>query len=98
MLLVYLQSPDRYHGVRSTNDVAISYEGNTMKYLILIIGAIAILLGGLWTLQGLGVLSLEPIYCVADCETIDGFTPKWAIIGFIVFLGGILATVFALRR
>lgn len=69
-----------------------------MKYLFLAVGAIAILLGGMWALQGLGILRLEPIYCVADCETIEGFTPKWAIVGAIVFVGGILATVFALRR
>nr|WP_322867643.1 hypothetical protein [Aquicoccus sp. G2-2]MEA1114966.1 hypothetical protein [Aquicoccus sp. G2-2] len=69
-----------------------------MKYLQLAIGVIAILLGGLWALQGLGILHLEPVACVADCETIEGFTPKWAITGLIVFLGGILATVFALRR
>jgi hypothetical protein len=73
--------------------------GNAMKNaLILIAGAIAALLGGLWLLQGIGIVNIPPILCVADCAPIEGGSMQWAIIGLLVLAGGAAAIYYALRR
>jgi hypothetical protein len=57
-----------------------------MKPLIGLVGVLAVMLGLLWLLQGLGVVHLRPVLCFADCATVQGRSAGWAIIG------GILAT------
>lgn len=69
-----------------------------MKWIIPTLGVIAVLLGGLWTLQGLGVLRIEPILCVASCEAVQGPSAAWAIVGLLVLAGGAAAIYFSLRR
>jgi hypothetical protein len=69
-----------------------------MKIIALILGAAALLLGGLWLLQGLGAVHIEPVACVGACEPLEGPSTTWAIIGFVVALAGVLAITFALRR
>jgi hypothetical protein len=69
-----------------------------MKVVALILGVIAVLLGGLWLLQGLGVVQIEPIACIAECEALEGPSTTWAIIGFVVALAGVLAILYAVRR
>lgn len=68
------------------------------RIALLVVGIIGALLGGLWLLQGLGLIHIEPILCVADCETIQGSSPTWAIIGLCVFAAGLAAIYFALKR
>ncbi|MFI0418856.1 hypothetical protein [Spongiactinospora sp. 9N601] len=59
-----------------------------MKSWILVIAAVVlILLGGLWTLQGIGVVG---------GSVMTGDT-TWAIIGPIVVVAGLVAAFFALR-
>lgn len=61
-----------------------------MKITMLIFGVIAILLGGLWLLQGLGLVHVRPILCFADCAAIQSASPTWAIIGGVTFgIGGL---------
>jgi hypothetical protein len=56
-----------------------------MKNLIVpIIGIAAVLLGGLWLLQGLGIVNIPPLLCVADCAPIEGGSAAWAIAGLAV--------------
>ena len=69
-----------------------------MKTIIIIAGAIGALLGGLWLLQGLGVVQVRPILCFADCEPIQGPSPVWAVIGSLMLAAGAAAIVYALRR
>jgi hypothetical protein len=69
-----------------------------MKILALVVGIVAVLLGGLWLVQGLGLVHIEPIACVAECETLDGPSPMWAGIGSVVFVAGALAIRWGLRR
>ena len=70
-----------------------------MKTLIvLIVGVIGALLGGLWLLQGLGIVNIPPILCVADCAPIEGGSPMWAIVGFVVFAAGAFGIYHALGR
>jgi hypothetical protein len=69
-----------------------------MKYVLIILGTVGVLLGGLWLVQGLGLVTIPPILCVAECETLTGPDTTWAIIGAVVLIAGIAAIAFALRR
>jgi hypothetical protein len=69
-----------------------------MKIIALILGVICVLLGGLWLLQGLNLVHIEPVACVAECETIEGFSALWVAIGFVVLAVGALALRYGLKR
>ena len=43
-----------------------------MRVASLVFGVIAVLLGGIWLLQGLGIVLVRPILCFADCVPIQG--------------------------
>ena len=59
------------------------------KTICLSIGLVAALLGGLWLLQGLGIVHLRPILCFADCDPVQGSSATWAVIGaFALAVGG----------
>jgi hypothetical protein len=64
----------------------------------LVFSIIAILLGGLWFLQGVGAVQVSPILCFADCEPIQGPSQTWAIIGSVFVLIGGLGVVWARKR
>jgi hypothetical protein len=63
-----------------------------------IAGVILALLGGLWLLQGLGLVNIEPVACVGACEPLEGPSPTWAVIGAVVLAAGLLALFLAFRR
>jgi hypothetical protein len=69
-----------------------------LRWIIGSISVVAVLLGGLWTVQGLGLLTIQPIMCVAECETVVGPAPIWAVVGLVVFAGGVLGLRYALRQ
>lgn len=69
-----------------------------MKWIIPALGAIGILLGGLWLLQGLGFVQVQPILCVGDCAPIEGSSPTWTIIGLLVVAVSGLAIFYSLKR
>lgn len=69
-----------------------------MRIIALILGVLGALLGGLWLLQGLGLVRIEPIACVTNCETLEGPSPMWAAIGGGLLLVGLLAIFYGLRR
>jgi hypothetical protein len=63
----------------------------------LVFGVIAALIGGLWLLQGLGVVQIKPILCFANCAPVQGPSTKWAVIGAVtVAIGGF--GIFRLRK
>ena len=68
-----------------------------MKKAALVTGVISVLLGGLWLLQGLGIVHVRPILCFADCAPIQEASLAWAITGFLLLTAGFLAIVFSLR-
>jgi hypothetical protein len=68
------------------------------KLAALIAGVILALLGGLWLVQGLGLVHIKPIACVANCEPLEGASTTWAVVGAIVLMIGVLAIVYGLRR
>jgi hypothetical protein len=69
-----------------------------MKKTALVGGVIGILLGGLWLLQGLGIVQIRPILCFVDCAPVQGPSLTWASIGFVLITAGVIATFFSLRR
>jgi hypothetical protein len=68
-----------------------------MKLIALILGILGALLGGLWLAQGLGLVQIEPIACVAECEALEGPSPTWAGIGGAVLLVSVLAIFYGLK-
>lgn len=69
-----------------------------MNIIVLVLGVVAVLLGGLWLLQGLDLVRIAPILCVAECEPLTGGSMGWAIAGFVVLLAGAFAIYRSLRR
>jgi hypothetical protein len=67
------------------------------KIALLVVGVICALLGGLWLLQGLGLVHVRPILCFADCAPVQGPSPTWAIVGFIMVAAGAVAIFYALK-
>ena len=68
-----------------------------MKKTALVIGVAFELLGGLWLLQGLGVVHVKPILCFANCAPVQEASRTWAIVGIItVAIGG--AALFYSRK
>jgi len=63
-----------------------------------LIGAFIAFLGLLWSLQGIGILQIRPILCVADCDEIVGGSPSWAVAGVITFIIGIIIFSMSVRR
>jgi hypothetical protein len=69
-----------------------------MNKIIVVAGVFSLLLGGLWVLQGLGLVHIRPILCFADCEPIQGASLTWIIIGTFFVAAGVLAMVLSLKR
>jgi hypothetical protein len=46
----------------------------------------------------LGLVQIEPIACVADCEALEGPSTTWAAIGGAVLLASALAIFYGLKR
>lgn len=72
-----------------------------MNWIKWIIGAVSVLafgLGGLWFLQGTGLVVIEPIACIGECAPLDGPSAPWAITGLLVMLAAGGAFWFAFRR
>ncbi len=69
-----------------------------MKKIALFVGLMAALLGGLWLLQGLGIVHLRPILCFADCVPVQGPSATWAVIRAVVLVTGGAVMLWSLRR
>jgi hypothetical protein len=55
--------------------------------MLMIIGLVAVLLGGVWALQGAGVLG----------GSVMSNSPTWLVIGIVVVLAGVLMVVLGAR-
>lgn len=69
-----------------------------MRILVSVAGGLVTMLGGLWFLQGLGVIHVRPILCFADCAAIQGRSMTWTAVGLIAISAGVLAIALSLRR
>lgn len=69
-----------------------------MRITALICGIIAVLLGGLWLLQGLGIVHLRPLLCFADCAPVQGPSVKWAVIGAVTLTVGGISVIWSRKH
>ncbi len=69
-----------------------------MKIVVFIIGAILVLLGGLWLVQGLGLAQIEPIACVAECTPLEGPSLTWAVIGAATLAVGVAVILYGRKH
>ncbi len=65
---------------------------------LMILGTIVALLGIVWSVQGLGIIQIDPILCTVDCEPITGKSVQWTVIGVIALFAGIVIVSAGLRR
>jgi hypothetical protein len=68
------------------------------KTIYLSVGLVATLLGGLWFLQGLGIVQMKPILCFADCVPIQGASTTWVVIGVLALAAGGALIFWTLKR
>lgn len=61
-------------------------------------GLVVTVLGGLWLLQGLGIIQMQPILCFANCDPVQGSSMTWAVIGFVVLTVGAAVMYWSLKR
>ena len=73
-------------------------EGKAVRKVALVLGVLVALLGVLWLVQGLGIVRIEPIACVANCTPVDGPVLSWGIAGAVAILVGGLAIFWSVRR
>jgi hypothetical protein len=69
-----------------------------MKWVGLILGVAALLLGGLWFLQGVGAITIDPIACIGECAALEGPSLPWALAGIALVLVGAAVIRFSLLR
>lgn len=69
-----------------------------MKKIAFLGGLVAALLGGLWLLQGLGLVHVRPVLCVGDCVALQGPSATWAVVGALVLALGGVAMFWTLKR
>ena len=69
-----------------------------MKTVARLAAVFAVLLGGLWLLQGLGAVHVQPIRCLTECAPVQEPSAIWAIVGFITAMAGILAIRRSVKR
>lgn len=48
-----------------------------------------VLLGAPWLMQGLGLITAQPVLCVADCEPLVGPSVTWALAGIVAVAAGL---------
>ncbi|WP_223190401.1 hypothetical protein [Nonomuraea terrae] len=68
-----------------------------MRIVKIASGAVLVLLGLLWILQGADLVRIRPILCVAECRPLTGGSPAWLAIGVVAVVAG-LALSGVLRR
>jgi hypothetical protein len=69
-----------------------------VKKLALVFGFVFALLGGLWLLQGLGIVHVRPILCFADCAPIQGPSLMWVVTGAVTLAISGLIIFWSLKR
>lgn len=69
-----------------------------MKTVVLVASVVGILLGGLWVLQGFGLIHVRPFLCFANCREIEGPSSAWAIAGLLLSIVGLFGITYWLRQ
>lgn len=68
-----------------------------MRKLAAVVGMVAALLGGLWFLQGTGIVLLGPILCFADCDPVQGPSLGWAVAGLAMLVAGAVGIRYSMQ-
>ena len=68
-----------------------------MQFLAIVLSLVLLPVGGLWLLQGTGLVSVPPILCVAECEPLVGPSLPWALAGLASLAIGAILLWRALR-
>lgn len=71
---------------------------NAKGTVLTILGTLVALLGTLWLVQGLGIVQIGPILCVADCEPITGRSVQWTVTGVLAMVVGMVLVWAGQRR
>jgi len=71
---------------------------NAKATAVTVLGVVVALLGALWTVQGLGLVEVRPVLCLADCDPITGGSVQWTVFGAIALLVGLVLVRAGLRR
>jgi hypothetical protein len=61
-----------------------------MKIAGRIVALLLVALGGLWLLQGLGLVHIKPILCFANCTPVEGPALSWTIAGLVTLAIGVM--------
>jgi hypothetical protein len=61
-------------------------------------GIVSVLLGGLWLLQGLGIVQMNAILCFANCVPLQDPSATWAVIGAVMLVAGGVAMLWSFKR
>jgi hypothetical protein len=70
-----------------------------MRWVGTLLALAVLALGALWLLQGTGLLVIDPIACVGECQALRGASFAWSMagIGLLVLAGGALAYIWRRR-
>lgn len=68
------------------------------KIVIGLAGGLTLGLGGLWLLQGSGLVHVRPILCFAECTEIQEPSMTWTIIGLVTAAAGAWGLIHGLRN
>jgi hypothetical protein len=98
LLAQYLHNPTNRKNILMNIRDGIRLSMNGKQIAGALIGAFIAFLGLLWFLQGIGILQIRPILCVANCEEIVGGSPSWAVVGVTTFIIGIIILIMSVRR
>ncbi|SEW22568.1 hypothetical protein SAMN05216285_3149 [Natrinema salifodinae] len=71
---------------------------NTRATVLTILGVVVSFLGILWTVQGLGIVQIDPVLCATECEPITGRSAQWALTGVITLFAGVVIVRTGLYR
>ena len=69
-----------------------------LRFGLIATGVILLLLGALWLVQGLGLVRIEPVACLANCQTLEGPSATWAITGLGTLVLGAALLAMGIRR
>jgi hypothetical protein len=69
-----------------------------MRAVALVTGLAGVALGGLWLAQGLDLVRIRPLLCVAACRAVEGGSLVWAVVGALVLAAGVGGVLYGARR
>lgn len=66
--------------------------------VVAVFGVLLTALGLLWALQGADLVHIEPVACVTNCESLEGFSTTWLAAGIAAMVAGVIIVRQSVRR